>query len=154
MEATTLMNANIPSAYSIKGHCFHANQTVLCTVCDWHTMKWESGSGCTAQVTTNQFEHSSGDHWPMRVQLRWTLTNESTAQVTKDQWENSKGEKWPKRFKTHVKRQTLTQKIFKKLKTAYIESSIPLKNVRKSCCAATHCLPEDKQCIRNPSVWF
>ena len=25
---------------------------------------------------------------------------------------------------------------------------------RKGCCAATHCLPEDKQYIRNASVWF
>ena len=29
-----------------------------------------------------------------------------------------------------------------------------LSNFRKSCCAATHCLPEDKQCIQNASVWF
>ena len=42
----------------------------------------------------------------------------------------------------------------KKKLSAYIESSIPLKNFRKGCCATTHCLPEDKQCIRNASVWF
>ena len=34
-----------------------------------------------------------------------------------------------------------------KILSAYIESPIPLITVRKSCCAATHCLPEDKQCI-------
>ncbi|CDQ60626.1 unnamed protein product [Oncorhynchus mykiss] len=34
-------------------------------------------------------------------------------------------------------------------------SNLPfLSNFRKGCCAATHCLPEDKQCIPNASVWF
>ena len=34
-------------------------------------------------------------------------------------------------------------------------SNLPfLKNFRKGCCAANYCLPEDKQCIRNASVWF
>ena len=35
-------------------------------------------------------------------------------------------------------------------------SNLPFlsKKKLKSCCAATHCPPEDKQCIRNASVWF
>ena len=42
---------------------------------------------------------------------------------------------------------------YKKL-SAYIESSIPLNFLRKGCCAATHCRPEDKQWIQNASVCF
>ena len=55
-------------------------------------------------------------------------------------------------IKPLLKKPNLDPENIEKL-SPYIESFIPL-NFRKGCCAATHCLPEDKQCMRNASVWF
>ena len=55
--------------------------------------------------------------------------------------------------KASLEKAKLWPRKYKKL-SAYIESSIPLNFFRKGCCAATHCLPEDKQWIRNASVCF